>query len=1733
METLSFFFSKSRWVTIKVTTDNEQLEKAVEDGGSYAVIRARLDNLANELNTSVTDLNTKREGEFGKTILELKGRTRIRTENNCIPRDIVRVGNYLLFAYNVFIGLKSTVSVKDVLTLCQLKENNGECEVEEVPLENTFLDDPRFLKDFGSLYNYYKDTSFSHLRVTHNKLLAEFRIGRKVTDVKVFRWSIVKDDITYIDDRGAEDMVMPPSHDFEWTEVVREDFVEGEHPHVSIYDEVFIETVGGDLTIKVENNTESGEGIYAEPVEDVSQDLGDARIYYARSGGLILAKVLPYNEECYRYFAYSPLTQEVVRADEIGDACINLPEDHGIIYPSGYMLTNGENRRLPDSQAGLKFKRKISSPNGEDVLYVFYEPEKGFFALYSYNIITKELQTPLYCNGYSLYEDGTLVIFKEDLGEPTRVHQIQIWETSYQSDLYASNQPVETTFLASIGNAELVRGISELKSIERLVNSDKVSSALYEEIIKHSKTVKDSYFWMESKELSELGEILKRIIETSELVLDEYEKVVSISKQSERFLKESQESVKSLITDLRVQSFDRTDDFVEFILKLNNKQGELISLRDKRYIDLKALAELEKVISEEVEELGKRAVTFMSSGTALDEYAEDIDAIYSKISELTTSKDINQEEEKLTAISEGLDSLTDVINGLTIDDINIKTSILESISTVYSKVNQTKAHARLTLKEVSGGESKAEFGARIAVLSQAISNGLTAADTPEECDDELAKILITVEGIEGAFGDDDEFLEVILEKRDEIHTSFESKKQKLVDARQRKAQSIHASCERVLQNIERRASKMDSLDTLNTYFSSDHLSLKIDSMIEQLRELGDSVKADDISSKKIAAKDNAIRAMRDKTDIFEDGGKLIKLGRHRFSVNQQNLDLTILPKDGKQFIHLTGTDFYQPISNDALNGNQEFWDQHYASENGSVYRGEYLAYNILNDAISSATNEQLEALNKVHVAKGSYTSIIDNYIKQHPNDGYEKGVHDLDADKILSALMTQYIDSPWVVYPAKSKVVAMWFWTSIPDDSLLSALIQQAKGAKTLKNNFQDANQSHQFNADVLGMIKNRIDASPINLSLFEYESSAQYLADVLAATTTNDVVFEVSNASTKLAKSFTEKLQRDGIEQDFQAGLESLDNPLNRLVLGKNWLAAFDPSVSEDICFEASATLVLKGFESKASGVSDAIVVEGLLSEHPNIAGRQLSISANELFSRVGHYSHVVVPQYQQFQQVRRTVIQAEKAKFDADSYKARPLTSFVRNKLINDSYLPIIGDNFAKQIGAAGVDKRTDLMGMLLLISPPGYGKTTLMEYTASRLGLNFMKINCPSIGHDVKSLDPETAPNSTARQELEKLNLALKMGNNVMLYLDDIQHTHPEFLQKFISLCDGTRRIEGVWEGDSQTFDLRGKRFCVVMAGNPYTESGEVFKIPDMLANRADVYNLGDILSGQYENFTLSYIENSLTSNPYLAPLALRDINDLYLFIDKAKGKEVPEGDFSYSYSASESSEIVSVLQKMLKAQELLLLVNKEYIRSAAMDNNYREEPPFKLQGSYRNMNKIAEKIVPAMDNSELMQLLGDHYLGESQLLTGGAEENLLKLKELRGILTEEEQARWSDIKSEFRKRNSLGGDDDAGTKISSELLNLGEKLEKALLSNKPADNSEHEQLLNKLTAAVEALAKKDVIIENQANPELENSITELIDKMTDVFLPSLIMLNKKSTLNSINAKKLMRIIDKLQN
>ena len=84
------------------------------DAGTYEVLRSRLGEHCAELGRRAEALNTRRVSTFGSAELRLLGTERIRTENNCVPRDVAQVGGAMLFGYNVFIGLRSETTVDDV-----------------------------------------------------------------------------------------------------------------------------------------------------------------------------------------------------------------------------------------------------------------------------------------------------------------------------------------------------------------------------------------------------------------------------------------------------------------------------------------------------------------------------------------------------------------------------------------------------------------------------------------------------------------------------------------------------------------------------------------------------------------------------------------------------------------------------------------------------------------------------------------------------------------------------------------------------------------------------------------------------------------------------------------------------------------------------------------------------------------------------------------------------------------------------------------------------------------------------------------------------------------------------------------------------------------------------------------------------------------------------------------------------------------------------------------------------------------------------------------------------------------------------------------------------------------------------------------------------------------------------------------------------------------------------------
>ncbi|MGJ8683826.1 MAG: DNA repair ATPase [Nonlabens sp.] len=1648
----------------KNTTNTTQL-----DSGTYEIIQSRLLKQKNDLQQRLSALNEERKKVFGSLETRLIANDRVNTENNCIARDIVTIGKYSIFGYNVHFGLRTEVHLGDVFSIYEFDRDGVDGDAlrfrdlpagrQEAGNGLDLITDPIFQTDFENLYKYYRNTIFTKFAIMGNYLHMVFQLSDSVTDIKTFKWLITDDGLQYVDNRSEHEYRYPAQYGFQWKEAGRDNQRAGVHGHVSILDKVFVETIGGDLTIKVEDNTDDGQGIYREDVEHRDQTLDDGQYRYADLGNLIVLEIKPFQEEP-RYFVYNHKIKEVEKIDSIAQAAVLLPDEQGIIFPSGYYLQTGEYNVFPSDAGKLKFQQKIASPNGEDHLYVFYNPNQGLYVLMSYNVIDQTVKTPIICNGFTILEQGELCYFRTE-DEQTKHHMMQIWQTPY---LKGNIMPSEhqDTMLYKIGNKDIVKAMAEANELLTLLNKEDSYGGLYDDIARASKDILDAYYWLPEEETQQINLPLLEINKASNAAIDEFEKVKQMRKQAAADTKDISKKADALFSKIKSTSFKSINDFVELLTQLRSLRGEAIGLYEIRYVDTDFIKGIEEQIVEQNELISRRAVTFLLDDKALAPYH---DAVAEKQQALDATKkviEIKNLEKEVNQIAEDLELLIEIVSNLDIEDTSHSTKIIENISLIFATINQVKAAIKNKVKTVGKKEAQADFAAQLKLIDQSIINYLDIANTPEKCDEFLTKVSIQLEELEGKFADYDEYITEIIGKREEVYAAFDNRKNSLVEARNKKAISYQNAAERIIKGVQKRAQSLESVTEINGYFASDLMINKVRDIVAQLKELDDAGKAEAIETALKVAREDALRKLKDKNELYEDGDSIIKLGKHKFGVNKQQLDLTIVFKDNALFYHLTGTDFYQELHNEILTQSKGIWNQELVSENKQVYRAAYLAYSIFKTGDKEALRIMSPADLLIHVqeiASGNYSG------------GYVKGVHDHDAAQILGVLLHKDHDLGLLTYAPHVRAQAQFFWNNLEDKRRIN-LNRILKSAGEVLSVFPDSKEYDFIVEELANEIYNRnVTLSLSKRSVDSSESVTNTDFDKLSLTNGNEYQiasylfnelkdnnhFTVSTSAIQLKEAFEKKIKAQNADLKFKKSLEACEDEISKVELVRHWIAAFAKAHFDKLSvternwlpyIDECVAKILYGelTADKTVAVSPTEKISNLKGAHQTIEEGVFEFNYHEFVTTLEHFTTIKVPAYDAFRKAKHEVTEELKEALRLEEFKPRVLSSFVRNKLIDQVYFPLIGDNLAKQLGTVGDTKRTDRMGLLLLISPPGYGKTTLMEYMANRLGLIFMKINGPAIGHDITSVDPEAASNAATREELKKLNLAFEMGDNVMLYLDDIQHCNPEFLQKFISLSDGTRKIEGVYNGKPKTYDLRSKKFCVIMAGNPYTESGDKFQIPDMLANRADIYNLGDIIGDTAHLFEFSLVENALTSNPVLQQLSNKHFDDVYALIDRVQNG-ASDNELKGNHSNQEIADYIAVLEKVLKIRDTVLKVNETYIASAGMEDAYRTEPSFKLQGSYRDMNKLVAKVVPIMDDKELQTLLLSHYESESQTLTSAAEANLLKYKELVKTITPEEQKRWEDIKVIFAKNNKLNGlgGQNQMSQVLSQMMDFTENLE----------------------------------------------------------------------------------------
>ncbi|MEI8255691.1 MAG: DNA repair ATPase, partial [Deltaproteobacteria bacterium] len=1183
-----------------------------------------------------------------------------------------------------------------------------------------FMADETFVKELRDTFKYAKDARLLRLKRTDTRLFAAVQIGATPRDAKVLRWAIdAVGRVTYVDARGDEEMVPPPQHDFAWTPTRREDQVHGQFSHVSVLDTVFVETVGGDLTIKVENNTKDGRGIYREPVEDPNQTLDDGDISWAKVGQLILLRIKPFREENYRYLVFDSRAKRVVRIDAIGRACHELPEDHGIVFPGGYYLQSGEHKLFEGDVSQLEFERVMKSPNGEDVLYVYHGRDVGEYLLLPYNLIRKEISSPIRCHGYSVFADGTLAIFRAD-AEPTRVHPLQIWRTPFTTVEHAAAAPRDGSYLGKVGNADLVRGISDALSLRRLASVEKPTRTTYEDLVAATSRAMDAHYWLGHAETGDLLASVTVMKKTSELVLDEFDKVEAIEKRARLALEQARASQAELLARVRVDDLRVVDDYLRALTTLRNQRGQLITLKELRGIDLAAVAGLEAEIAAHFDTVSQACVAFFLKEDAFKPLVDRLDVVVAKVEKIEKASELQVFVEELDIVQQGLTLLAEVVGGLKIDDATARTRILEGVSAAFAQQNRARAVWQGRKKDLSVREGKAEFAAQFRLFGQAVTGALALCDKPEACDEQLSKLLLQLEELEGRFGEFDEFTTDLAQKREEVNDAIGSRRQQLLDERQRRAQNLMNAAERILSGVGRRAKTFNTVDELNAYFASDAMVLKLGDLQAQLQTLGDTVRSDELQSRLKSARQDAVRALRDKAELFEGGENVIKLGTHRFSVQTQPLELVLVPRDGAMMLHLTGTDYFEPIEDAALTTSKDLWDQSIASETADVYRGEFLAACMLFDAESGTGGLTIEALADGARDGARMLEMVRAYSQSRLDEGYERGVHDADTAKILEKVVSLRASAGLLRYAPDVRALACLYWIGLDGETRAAStgtlassgpsspravLHARARSLGRLRAETAHAAAQAALAAEFEAPIKAHAEKLGLEPAPGEAASAARYLVLELIQERPR---FVASATADSLCRGLMAFLDENGSRRALEEELRVLrDHPSERLGVALAYIDAFvgTKKLEHARAFvrEAASMLVAdQAIERDPSAAPVETNAEGLLGSHPRIQNRTMRLAIDEFLSRLLPFVTGHAPRFRAFRQLKAQVVDREKRRLRMGEFTPRVLTSFVRNQLIDQVYLPLVGANLAKQIGAQGAKKRTDLMGMLLLVSP-----------------------------------------------------------------------------------------------------------------------------------------------------------------------------------------------------------------------------------------------------------------------------------------------------------------------------------------------------------------------------------------------------------------------------------------------
>src|SRR5688500_4210391 len=133
----------------------------------------------------------------------------------------------------------------------------------------------------------------------------------------------------------------------------------------------------------------------------------------------------------------------------------------------------------------------------------------------------------------------------------------------------AAAAPKSTSFLGKVGNADLVRGVSDAFTLKRLVESIKPTRRTIEDLAEACETISDAYYWLGNGEVA-LLDVVAELRRAAELIVDEFEKVQQLQRAAGEAIVTASTQQDELVKRLTPEDLRSTDAFMEALASLRS-----------------------------------------------------------------------------------------------------------------------------------------------------------------------------------------------------------------------------------------------------------------------------------------------------------------------------------------------------------------------------------------------------------------------------------------------------------------------------------------------------------------------------------------------------------------------------------------------------------------------------------------------------------------------------------------------------------------------------------------------------------------------------------------------------------------------------------------------------------------------------------------------------------------------------------------------------------------------------------------------------------------------------------------------------------------------------------------------------------------------------------------------------------------------------------------------------------